>query len=171
MENFKRKLWLFWKSESLFSLKKKKTLQKWPTNNDKVSQKFSLHLCGKYRSIHHVTCRVTHALWGTCEDEQNTGLPSRSLSAEARDIELQTVIIILLGDYPSEDKEAVSGERGFQGLWDDSHGVREEGATADSHWAVYNPQLSLNGFMITAPWEFHRSLSMIINNSLVKVWM
>lgn len=37
------------------------------------------------------------------------------------------MIIILLGDYPSEDKEAVSGERGFQGLWDDSHGVRRKG--------------------------------------------
>lgn len=37
------------------------------------------------------------------------------------------MIIILLGDYSSEDKEAVSGERGFQGLWDDSQGGRRKG--------------------------------------------
>lgn len=36
------------------------------------------------------------------------------------------MIIILHRD--SEDKEAVSRERGFQGLWDDSEGGRRKGA-------------------------------------------
>ena len=70
------------------------------------------------------------------------------------------MISVLLGDYSSEDKEAVSGEWGFQGLWDDSQGGRRKGQHNGPLQTciepVCNPQLSPNGFMITALWEFHK---------------